>query len=134
MDGRVVKTDQLDDTLGQIDVIFEATGVAQLEFELIDALGVNGIYVLTGVPAADRTVSFVGGALMQQMVLQNQVIMGSVNASRRHFEMALADLKAGRKRWGSTIDKIITHVFPYTDFQDALNAKSSDEIKTVLEF
>src|SRR6266542_1313055 len=37
VDGRQVKTHDLDQQLGQIDLIFEATGVASLEFELIDA-------------------------------------------------------------------------------------------------
>lgn len=49
VDGRKVKTIDLDDTLGQLDLVFEATGVAQLEFDLIDALGTNGAYVLTGI-------------------------------------------------------------------------------------
>lgn len=134
VDGRKVKALNLDDTLGQIDLIFEATGVAQLEFDLIDALGVNGIYLLTGIPAGGRPVTMQPGNLMQQMVLKNQVLMGSVNASLSHFKQAVADLEVAHKKWPETMNRIITDRYPVADFQNALSHHSSDEIKCVIEW
>ena len=134
INGKEVKTTDIDDLRGQIDVIVDATGVAQLEFELIDALGINGIYVVTGIPAADRTVSFTGGSLMQQMVLKNQVIWGSVNASKEHNRMSIEDLEKAREKWGTAIDRVITEVMPYTDFARGFANTASEEIKTVLTF
>jgi len=134
VDGRQVKTIDLDDVLGQIDLIFEATGVAQLEFDLIDALGINGVYVLTGIPAGDRPVTMQPGYLMQQLVLKNQVILGSVNAGFGHFQQGIADLEAAFQRFPGVIEKIITDRHPYTDFAEVLAHHSAEEIKCVLEW
>jgi threonine dehydrogenase-like Zn-dependent dehydrogenase len=132
VDGRQVKTDALDDQLGQIDLIFEATGVASLEFDLIDALGINGIYVLTGIPGGDRPIDIDGAALVRQLVLANQVLVGSVNANRRHFELAVADLAKSRRKWGDTIEQVITHRVPAADFATVLAHRVPDEIKSVI--
>jgi threonine dehydrogenase-like Zn-dependent dehydrogenase len=134
LNGREIDISTLDDVYGQIDLILEATGNAQLEFDLIDALGVNGVYVITGIPPADREVTLRGGELMQQMVLNNQLLLGTVNASLEHNRTALADLRAYRERWGDAINRVITHVRPYTEFEPALFEDTADEIKTVLTF
>lgn len=134
VDGRQVKTIDLDDALGQLDLVFEATGVAQLEFDLIDALGTNGIYVLTGIPAGDRPVTMQPAYLMQQLVLKNQVILGSVNAGYDHFRQGIADLEAASRQFPGVIERIITDRHPYTDFANALAHHSSDEIKCVIEW
>ena len=134
-DGRAIKADKIDDTFGQIDVILEATGVAELEFELLDALGINGVYVLTGIPAGDRPISdATGSSLMQKMVLKNQVMLGSVNASIKHFEMAIEDLEAGFNKYPDVMNQIITDRHKYSDFQDALSHHGPNEIKCVLEW
>jgi threonine dehydrogenase-like Zn-dependent dehydrogenase len=112
----------------------EATGVASLEFNRLAALGDNGVYVLTGIPGGDRPISVDGAGLMRQLVLRNQVMVGSVNANRAHFQMAVDDLAAAREKWGKTIDRIITHRFPYTQFADALTHHPADEIKSVIEW
>src|SRR5438874_2002754 len=69
VDGRKVQPEALDDHFPQIELIFEATGVAQLEFELFSALGANGIYVLTGIAGGDRPTTIDGAALMRALVL-----------------------------------------------------------------
>ncbi|MEO6039591.1 MAG: glucose 1-dehydrogenase [Saprospiraceae bacterium] len=134
VDGRQVKTIDLDDHLGQLDLILEATGVAQLEFDLIDALGINGVYVLTGIPSGDRPVTMQPAYLMQQVVLKNQVIFGSVNAGYAHFQQGIADLEAAHRRFPGVIEKIISDRHPYTDFAAVLAHHSAEEIKCVLEW
>lgn len=134
VDGRAVKPDALDDHFGQIDMIFEATGVAALEFELLEALGINGVYVLTGIPGGDRPVSIPGADLMRRLVLRNQVMLGSVNASASHFRMAVADLQRARQRWGNALNAVITDRLPYARFAEALSHHPPDEIKTVLQW
>ncbi len=71
---------------------------------------------------------------MRTLVLHNQVIVGSVNASHDHFQNAVNDLQQSRQVWGNLIDKVITDRLPYTDFEKALTQHSDDEIKTVLEW
>lgn len=134
VDERQVKPDALEEHFGQIDLIFEATGAARLEFGLLSVLGRNGLYVLTGIPGGDRPINVEGAALMRQLVLKNQVMVGSVNASRKHFQAAVEDLENAQKTWGDAIDRVITHRFPYTEYAGALSLRSSDEIKTVLEW
>lgn len=132
IDGRTVKSTDIDDKFGEFDFIFEATGVAQLEFDLIDALGINGVYVLTGIPAGNRPITMDAGGLMQQIVLKNQVLVGSVNASYQHYEESVTYLANGFKNYPDVMDKIITDRHDYTAFADALANHTSNEIKSVL--
>ena len=134
IDGRQIATDKLDDTLGRIDLVFEATGVPALEFNLLDALAPNGVYVLTGIPGGDRPLQVQGAELIRILVLENQLMVGSVNAARDHFQMAVNDLAHARLLWGDHIAKLITHHYPYTEFESALHQHSADEIKAVIEW
>jgi threonine dehydrogenase-like Zn-dependent dehydrogenase len=134
IDGRQVTADKVDDTLGGMDLIFEATGVAPLEFNLIDALALNGVYVLTGIPGGDRPLQIDGADLIRQLVLGNQAIVGSVNASRAHFEMAVADLVQGKLLWGDHLAKLITNHHASDDFTNALTHHEADEIKVVIDW
>lgn len=134
IDARQVPADQMDDKLGPMELIFEATGVASLEFNLLDALAPDGIYVLTGIPGGDRPLEIPGANLIRQLVLGNQVMLGSVNAARGHFQMAVDDLARGHLRWGEHLEELITHRYPYSDFETALSQHPSDEIKAVLEW
>ncbi len=134
VDGRKVPPEQVDDKLGALDLIFEATGVAALAFNLLDALGPNGVYVLTGIPGGSRPLQLSGSELIRQLVLDNQVMVGSVNAARAHFQMAVDDLETAHLRWGDHVGGLITHRFPYTDGLQALTSHPQDEIKTVIEW
>jgi threonine dehydrogenase-like Zn-dependent dehydrogenase len=132
IDARSIAADAIDDQLGEMDFIFEATGVADLSFNLIDALGVNGVYVMTGIPKGDRPVNFHGASVMTQMVLKNQLILGSVNAGPKHFAMAIQDLEAIRNTWPSLPEALITTRIGYENFRQALDFRSEDDIKTVV--
>ena len=134
VDGREVNPHALAEHFPDIELIFEATGVAQLEFDLLAALGANGVYVLTGIASGDRPVTIDGSSLMKALVLRNQVTVGSVNASRNHFALAVADLQAAKQTWGDALDLLITHRLPYTAFAEALSHHPPDEIKTILEW
>ncbi len=134
VDGRTVTPDKLDQQIGPCDLIFEATGIPTLAFELIEALAVNGAYVLTGIPFGDRPIQLPGGELVRRLVLQNQVMVGSVNAAPDHYRMAVKDLAAGHVRWGERIGALITNRHNFTDFASALQHHGVDEIKTVVEW
>jgi glucose 1-dehydrogenase len=134
VDGRMVTPDKVEHELGQMDLIFEATGVAQLEFNLLDALGKNGVYVLTGIPGGDRPLQLDGAELIRRLVLGNQVMIGSVNASRGHFQMAVDDLVRARLAWGDHVARLISHHRPHAEFQAVLSSHEADEIKVVLEW
>jgi threonine dehydrogenase-like Zn-dependent dehydrogenase len=134
IDGRQVSANQVDDRLGPMELIFEATGVASLEFNLLDALAPDGVYVLTGIPGGDRPLEIPAANLIRQLVLDNQAMLGSVNAARGHYQMAVDDLARAHLRWNDHMAQVITHRYPYTDFETALSQHPSDEIKTVVEW
>src|SRR5919109_615008 len=116
-----------DDT--EPDVIVECTGVAQLVIDAMQHNAPGAVVCLTGV-APQRSLSIDVGALNNEVVLENDVVFGSVNANRRHFEQAgEALLKAD----GSWLERLITRRVPLEHWQDALD-KAEDDIKPVIEF
>ena len=134
VDGRKVPVDQVEKALGSMDLILDATGVASLEFCLLDALAVNGIYVVTGIPEDDRPLQIPGAELIRRLVLGNRVMLGSVNAAAGHFQMAIDDLSVARLRWGGHITNLITHRYPPGQFARAIGQHSADTIKEVIEW
>ena len=132
VDGRKVQVTDLDKTCGEADFVFEATGIAKLQIQLIDALAINGIYVATGIPGGDRPLTVAAGNLIQQLVLKNQVVLGSVNASIHHYQMAVDDLEACMQKWPQSITAVITEKIPFTDFTAAFHDHGPDEIKLVV--
>lgn len=134
VNGNDVQVTDLDDFLGEMDFVFEAVGFAELQIELIDAVGINGIYVATGIASGNRPVTLNGADLMRQLVLKNQVILGSVNASPDHYKMAVEDIKGCKEKWPEAISRIITERVPFTNFEHALHHHSVDEIKVVVDW
>jgi len=134
IDGRQVAADRVDDVLGPMDLILEATGVAKLEFNLLDALAVNGVYMLTGIPGGERPIDIPGADLIRRLVLGNQAMVGSVNAARDHFQMAVADLTVADTRWPGHTAHLITGRYSTANFADALAKPAPDEIKAVVEW
>ena len=134
VDGRDVSPVHVDDTLGLMDLIVEAAGVPSLAFNLLDALAPDGAYALTGIPGGDKLIQLPGAELMRRLVLNNQVMLGSVNAARDHFQMAVDDLALAHARWGDHITRLITHRHTAADFDAALRHHGQDEIKVVLEW
>jgi threonine dehydrogenase-like Zn-dependent dehydrogenase len=134
VDARKVPANRVNEMLGPMELIIEATGIAALEFNLLDALALNGVYVLTGIPGGHRPIEIAGSELISRLVLDNRVMVGSVNASRDHYQLAADDLMAARLRWGDHIDRLITNRYPHTEFAAALGHHDENEIKVVLEW
>jgi threonine dehydrogenase-like Zn-dependent dehydrogenase len=120
--------------VGRIDLIVEATGVAPVAWQLLNALGTNGILVFTGVPG-DRGGEFQmeGGHLMRQLVLNNQLVLGSVNANRSYFVRAAEDLAQIAERWPEQLRRVITQHYSIEDFEKALAGQTQDEVKAVFD-
>ncbi len=134
INGKQVPADKVDNKIGPMDLIFEATGIPSIEFNLLDALAINGVYVLTGIPGGDRPVQVDGAEILRKLVLENQLMLGSVNESRDHFQMAVDDLSAAHSRWGSAVAELITNRHRFDDFESAFAHHGQDEIKVVIEW
>ncbi len=61
-------------------------------------------------------------------------MVGSVNASRDHFQLAVDDLDEARARWPGHTERLITGQRPYGEFAAALSRHDPDEIKVTLEW
>ncbi len=109
--------------LGGIDLVYEAVGAAPLVFELLEQLGTNGVFVMTGVPGEDHSVPMDMGRVMRNMVLKNQVLAGTVNAGRDAFEAAIRDLEEFARRWPVPLSRVISARFPLDAFRDLLLGK-----------
>jgi len=111
------------------DIVVECTGVAELVAGAMQHTAPGAIVCLTGV-ASSRTLSLDVGALNNELVLENDVVFGSVNANRRHFEQAVKSLTDADQDW---LRRLITRTVPLDRWPDALE-KGDDDIKVVVEF
>lgn len=109
--------------MGQIDVVYEAVGVSSLAFDVMRFLGVNGAFILTGVPGHKPPIGVDTDALMRDQVLKNQVVFGTVNASVRDFQNSIADIGAFHERWPKALANIISHKVPLQDATAPLSGK-----------
>ncbi len=134
IDGRKVPAQKVAESVVPMDLILDATGVAPVELSLLGALALNGVYVLTGVPGGDRPLQIDGAELIRRLVLKNQVMIGSVNAARDHFQMAVDDLTHARLLWGDHLNKLVTNKHRFDDFVSAFQHHGQDEIKAVIEW
>jgi threonine dehydrogenase-like Zn-dependent dehydrogenase len=111
---------QLADRVGNIDVVYEATGASGVSFELLKVLGTNGIFVFTGVPGRKAPIEVDTDLLMRDLVLKNQMVFGTVNAGRETFEDAIRDLAVFMGRWPDAVRSLITGRFPIESYRDLL--------------
>jgi hypothetical protein len=88
------------------------------------------ITCLTGVSPAGAEARIDPGLLNRNMVLQNSVIFGSVNANRRHYELAAQALAQADPGW---LADLITREVPLDRWHDAYTRRP-DDIKTILNF
>jgi glucose 1-dehydrogenase len=114
----------------EADVVIECTGHVQMLLEAGPANVRHRITCLTGVSAAGAEATVDPGLLNRNMVLQNSVLFGSVNANREHYELAAAALAQADPGW---LAGLITRRVALAGWEDAYN-RSPDDIKTVLSF
>jgi threonine dehydrogenase-like Zn-dependent dehydrogenase len=111
------------------EAILEATGVGKLVFDAMDHLSPGGIVCLTGLSPAGGTLSVEAGSINRDLVLQNNVVLGSVNANRRHYEAAAAALSQADRAW---LERLITRRVPLERYEEALES-GPDDVKVVIE-
>ena len=118
---------------GQLNVIFEASGAAEEALRLVPLMSRSSIYAMTGIPRGDMEIQLDAALLVRRIVRYNQVVFGSVNSNRRHFEMALKDLEPINKRFDRVLDRLITRRIKLADYQQAFGNSQEGQIKTVIE-
>ena len=118
--------------IGNIDLVYEATGASSLSFEMMKYLGTNGIFIFTGVPGRKGPIEVDTDLMMRNLVLKNQVIFGTVNAGRDAFENSIREVGTFAKRWPEAVKSLITGRFPMEDYRDLLQGRSGG-IKNVIK-
>jgi threonine dehydrogenase-like Zn-dependent dehydrogenase len=137
IDARTKTPDQIVDfcctVKGDLDIIFDASGAADLALELIPFMSRSSIYVMAGIPRGDLRIELDAAQLVRQVVRNNQVIVGSVNSNRRHFEMALEHIGKVNSRFHGMLNEMISRRFRLEDYEKAFAPDNSKNIKTVIE-
>ncbi len=94
---------------GPFDLILEATGFSPIVFESMQALGKNGVLVLSSVTGGDRRVEIPADRINLQFVLGNKVMVGTVNANREYFEMGVRDMAQAEAEYPGWLGRLLTH-------------------------
>lgn len=112
------------------DVIIECTGVGQVIADALRKVASGGIVCLTGVGSGGRPISGSIADLAAAMVLQNNVVLGTVNANKRHWYQAGQELARADRKW---LGQLITRREGPESFARALE-RQPDDIKVVIQF
>jgi glucose 1-dehydrogenase len=112
------------------DVIIECTGAGQVIRDAIGGIGAGGVVCLTGVGSGGSTVGPATADVAAAAVLRNTVVVGSVNANKRHWYRAGQVLAGADRAW---LARLVTRREPPEEFMRALR-RQPDDIKVVIEF
>jgi threonine dehydrogenase-like Zn-dependent dehydrogenase len=110
------------------DVVIEATGVGSLVFSAMRNTAAYGIVCLTGVSPTGRKIEVDAGGINRELVLENDVVIGSVNANLRHYHQAADALAKADLDW---LDGLITRRVPLESAAEAFTAQPED-VKVVI--
>jgi glucose 1-dehydrogenase len=129
-----VPASQLPARAGPLDFVYEAAGASRTAFEVLRELGPNGVFAFTGVPGRKEPITLDGAALMRDLVLKNQLALGTVNAGPDAFSGAIADLARFEARWPGALSQLITHRHPPEEAPALLKEGLQGGIKHVIAF
>jgi threonine dehydrogenase-like Zn-dependent dehydrogenase len=128
--GASYHSDGLDILVASADVVVECTGVSTIVLAVIGATAPSGIVCLTGVSSGGRSFTIDAGAINRELVLGNDVVFGSVNANRRHYEHAATALAKADQSW---LARFITRRVTLDRWADALE-RTPNDVKPIIQF
>jgi threonine dehydrogenase-like Zn-dependent dehydrogenase len=112
------------------DVIIECTGVGSVIGESLQKVGADGVICLTGVGHGGIMSKAAVADISAAVVLKNNVVIGSVNANKRHWHRAGEILARADRKW---LARLITRREKPENFKQALERKP-DDIKVIIQF
>jgi threonine dehydrogenase-like Zn-dependent dehydrogenase len=115
---------------GEFDIVLECTGAPPVVLDAMCKAAPNGIVCLAGVSTGGRSIDFDAGALNRALVLENNVVFGTVNANRRHWELAAEALAAADRDW---LRRVVNRRVPPEAYAEAYQ-RQPDDIKVVIDF
>lgn len=123
---------QMADLVGNIDLVYEAAGASSVAFEVLKVLSPNGVFIFTGVPGRKAPIPMDTDLIVRDLVLENQIVFGTVNAGRDSYEAAIRDLSLFMRRWPDAVRALITARLPISAAPDVLKGKP-EGIKNVVQ-
>lgn len=117
------------DEVAHPDVVIECTGVGELVFDVLRRTGRNAVTVLTGLSGTRRSIEVPASAINDSLVLENDALVGSVNASLANYRQAAAALAAADPEW---LRRLITRRVPLDRWTEALD-RQPDDVKVVVD-
>ena len=128
--------DEIAARAGNIDVIIESSGNAEIALDAMRIIGNNGVEVLLSITGGDEPATLAANQMNASMVLGNKTVVGSVNAGSVDFENAVHSLDRFEELWPGLTERFITNRLAFGPDIDLrqIAEKSSNEIKTVIEF
>lgn len=127
--GATYHTGSVLDLTFEPDIIVECTGAGPVIADSIHKVGEGGILCLAGVGSGGIATRAVGD-VAAGAVLKNNVIVGSVNANKRHWYKASKALARADRKW---LSRLITRREKPEHFNQALERKP-DDVKVVIQF
>jgi len=112
------------------DILMECSGAPIVVRDVLGRTASAGIVCLVGVTASGHDFAIDIGALNRTMVLNNDTVFGTVNANRRHYEMANEALRRADKAW---LHRLITRRELVEQWTQSLE-RLPDDIKVIVEF
>lgn len=111
------------------DVVIECTGAPSVVLDVIGRNSPSGVVCLTGVSSGGRKLELDVGATNRRIVLENDVIFGTVSANRSHYDAAVIALAGADARW---LAGLLTRRVPLDSWAEGLERRP-DDVKVVVE-
>lgn len=127
--GATYHTGTVPDACAGADVIVECTGVSEVVIEVLTCTRPAGIVCLTGVSSGGRSIRIDAGALNRELVLENDVVFGSVNANAEHYRTAIDVLSRADAGW---LSRLVTRTVPMAEWRSALD-RHDDDVKVAID-
>jgi glucose 1-dehydrogenase len=112
------------------DIVMECTAAPAVIKGILGMTAPAGIVCLLGVSVGGSTLDLDIGLVNRALVLNNDVVFGSVNANRKHYELAAEALRKADRNW---LSRLITRRVPLARWREALEHRRGD-IKVIIDF
>src|SRR4051794_29214477 len=104
---------------GAFDIVIEAAGSAQLMLDALGLLGRSGVACLLGIDGRDGKAQIDNRVIGVDAVLENRVLVGSVNARRDDWVAGVEALDRARQQFPGALEELIGLRVPLDRFEEA---------------
>lgn len=113
-----------------LDIVVESTGAGRLVIDAATNQSAAAVVCLLGISSAGPRLPVDAGSLNREIVLENDVLFGSVNANRRHYELAARSLTQADPSW---LERLITRRLPLDRAPEVFDESGEDQVKVVID-